>query len=121
MELMRNQNYGCIANISSINAQAGQVGQTNYCAAKATVISFTKALACESTFKNITVNCIAPGTAEMVGVVPEVLLLERALIESVFSKTKLLGKFECSRHRSVTNDLVHMVAALIMNLLSNLS
>ncbi|EER21934.1 transposase [Rickettsia endosymbiont of Ixodes scapularis] len=43
----------------------------------------------------------------------KILLLKRALIESVFSKIKLLGKFEHSRHRSVTNAFVHMVAALI--------
>ena len=35
----------------------------------------------------------------------KLLLLKRALIESVFSKIKLLGKFEHSRHRSVTNAL----------------
>ena len=66
---MRSQNYGRIVNISSINAQAGQVGQTNYCAAKAALIGFTKALARESASKNITVNCIAPGyiATEMVG------------------------------------------------------
>ncbi|MDD9334958.1 MAG: SDR family oxidoreductase [Rickettsiaceae bacterium] len=58
---MRNQNYGRIINISSINAQAGQIGQTNYSAAKAGIIGFTKALARESASKNITVNCIAPG------------------------------------------------------------
>jgi len=58
---MRNQNYGRIVNISSINAQAGQAGQTNYSSAKAGVIGFTKALARESASKNITVNCIAPG------------------------------------------------------------
>jgi acetoacetyl-CoA reductase len=70
---MRNQNYGRIVNISSINAQAGQIGQTNYCAAKAALIGFTKALARESVSKNITVNCIAPGyvRTEMVGLVPE--------------------------------------------------
>lgn len=58
---MRAQNYGRIINISSINAQLGQIGQTNYSAAKAGMIGFTKALARESVCKNITVNCIAPG------------------------------------------------------------
>jgi acetoacetyl-CoA reductase len=58
---MREQNYGRIINISSINAQVGQIGQTNYSAAKAGIIGFTKALARESASKGITVNCIAPG------------------------------------------------------------
>ena len=73
IEQMRNQDYGRIVNISSINAQAEQVGQTNYCAAKTAIIGFTKALARESASKNITVNCIAPGyiATEMIGAVPE--------------------------------------------------
>lgn len=58
---MRSQNYGRIVNISSVNAQTGQLGQTNYSAAKAGIIGFTKALARESASKSITVNCIAPG------------------------------------------------------------
>ncbi|CAF4679520.1 unnamed protein product [Rotaria sp. Silwood2] len=69
---MRQQNYGRIVNISSINALMGQVGQTNYSAAKAGIIGFTKALAKESALKNITVNCVAPGyiMTEMVKKVP---------------------------------------------------
>ena len=58
---MRDKKYGRIISISSINAQAGQVGQTNYSAAKAGIIGFTKALARESASKNITVNSVAPG------------------------------------------------------------
>jgi acetoacetyl-CoA reductase len=73
IEKMRNQNYGRIVNISSVNAQAGQVGQTNYSAAKAGIIGFTKALAREVASKNITVNAIAPGyiMTEMVAQVPQ--------------------------------------------------
>ena len=73
---MRKQNYGSIVNISSINAQSGQVGQTNYSAAKAGVIGFTKALARESATKNIAVNCIAPGyiMTDMVAKIPENIL-----------------------------------------------
>jgi acetoacetyl-CoA reductase len=61
---MRNNQYGRIVNISSINGLAGQAGQTNYAAAKAGVIGFTKSLAKESASKNITVNAIAPGYVE---------------------------------------------------------
>lgn len=55
---------------------------------------------------------------KLMSLIDKVLLLKRALIESVFAKIKLLGKFEHSRHRSVTNAFVHMVAALISYQLS---
>ncbi|TAM38569.1 MAG: SDR family oxidoreductase, partial [Rhodanobacter sp.] len=52
---------GRIVNVSSINGQKGQVGQSNYAAAKAGMIGFTKSLALESANKGITVNAVAPG------------------------------------------------------------
>lgn len=58
---MRDRSYGRIVNISSINAQKGQLGQANYSAAKAGMIGFTKALALESARKGITVNAVCPG------------------------------------------------------------
>jgi acetoacetyl-CoA reductase len=69
---MREREWGRIVNISSINGQKGQVGQTNYSAAKAGMIGFTKALALENARKGVTVNCIAPGyiDTEMVQAVP---------------------------------------------------
>jgi acetoacetyl-CoA reductase len=72
IEGMRARGYGRIVNISSINGQKGQMGQTNYSAAKAGVIGFTKALAQESAAKNITVNCVAPGyiDTDMMAAVP---------------------------------------------------
>jgi acetoacetyl-CoA reductase len=76
IEGMRNRNWGRIINVSSINGQKGQMGQTNYSAAKAGIIGFTKALAQETARKGITVNCIAPGyiDTEMVHAVPEKVL-----------------------------------------------
>jgi acetoacetyl-CoA reductase len=73
---MRERGFGRIINISSINGQKGQMGQTNYSAAKAGVIGFTKALAQEVAKKGITVNCIAPGyiDTDMVAAVPEKVL-----------------------------------------------
>ena len=70
---MIDRHYGRIINISSINAQKGQFGQTNYSAAKAGMHGFTKALAQEVARKGITVNTISPGyiATEMVMTVPE--------------------------------------------------
>ena len=69
---MRNRGFGRIILISSINGQKGQMGQTNYSAAKAGVIGFAKALAQENAAKGVTVNVIAPGyiATEMVKAVP---------------------------------------------------
>ncbi|GHU18897.1 beta-ketoacyl-ACP reductase [Alphaproteobacteria bacterium] len=58
---MREKRFGRIINLSSVNGLKGQVGQTNYSAAKAGILGFTKSLALESASKGITVNAIAPG------------------------------------------------------------
>jgi len=72
-EPMLAQKFGRIVNISSINGQAGQYGQVNYCAAKAGVIGMTKAMAQEGARFGITVNAVAPGyvATDMVAAVPE--------------------------------------------------
>jgi len=53
--------FGRIVNISSVNGQTGQFGQTNYSAAKAGVHGFTMALARECARKGVTVNTVSPG------------------------------------------------------------
>ena len=70
---MRQRKFGRVINISSINGQKGQFAQTNYSAAKAGDIGFTKALAQEGARVGITVNAICPGyiSTEMVMAVPE--------------------------------------------------
>jgi len=76
IESMREKNFGRIVNISSVNGQVGQFGQTNYSAAKAGVLGFTRALAQESAAKGVTVNAICPGyiNTEMVAkIAPDVL------------------------------------------------
>jgi acetoacetyl-CoA reductase len=72
IEGMRGRGFGRIVNISSINGQAGQIGQTNYAAAKAGLQGFTKALAQEGASRGVTVNAVAPGYVEtdMVRAVP---------------------------------------------------
>lgn len=89
---MREQKYGRIVNISSINGIAGQLGQTNYSAAKAGVIGFTKALAQEGARFGITVNAVAPGyvDTDMVAAVPA------DVLETIVAKIPVgrLGKAE---------------------------
>ena len=76
IEGMRARKFGRIINISSINGQKGQLGQTNYSAAKAGELGFTKALAQESAKSGVTVNAICPGyiATEMVKAVPKEVL-----------------------------------------------
>ena len=61
IEKMRAKKFGRIISISSINGLKGQVGQSNYSAAKAGIIGFSKAVALENANKGITVNVVAPG------------------------------------------------------------
>jgi acetoacetyl-CoA reductase len=78
---MRERNFGRIIVISSMNGQKGQIGQTNYSAAKAGEIGFIKALALENAKKGITVNAICPGYigTEMVQAVPKD-VLEKSIL-----------------------------------------
>lgn len=74
--LMKNKGHGRIINISSVNANKGQIGQVNYCAAKAGIQGFTRALALEGARYGITVNTISPGytdTNMMTKMKPEIL------------------------------------------------
>jgi acetoacetyl-CoA reductase len=76
IEGMRGRGFGRIVNIGSINGQKGQLGQSNYAAAKAGLIGFSKSVALENASKGITCNVIAPGyiRTEMVAAVPEPVL-----------------------------------------------
>jgi acetoacetyl-CoA reductase len=84
IEGMRARKFGRIVNISSINGQKGQMGQSNYSAAKAGELGFTKALAQESARSGITVNAICPGyiNTEMVQAVPKD-VLEKNIIPQI--------------------------------------
>jgi acetoacetyl-CoA reductase len=73
VEGMSDRGFGRIVNISSVNGQTGQFGQTNYSAAKAGMHGFTMALAREVARKGVTVNSVSPGYCRtaMVQAIPE--------------------------------------------------
>jgi acetoacetyl-CoA reductase len=78
---MRARNFGRIISISSINGRKGQFGQSNYSAAKAGLVGFSKAIALEGAAKGVTCNVIAPGyiNTEMVAAVPKEVLETKIL------------------------------------------
>lgn len=62
--LFKEQKYGKIVNVTSINGLRGKFGQTNYSASKAGIVGYTKALAKELGAFNVNVNAVAPGLIE---------------------------------------------------------
>jgi acetoacetyl-CoA reductase len=84
IEGMRSRSFGRVIVISSINGQKGQIGQTNYSAAKAGELGFTKALALETARLGITVNAICPGyihTEMLDAVSPEI--MEKSILPQI--------------------------------------
>jgi acetoacetyl-CoA reductase len=73
VDSMCERGHGRIVNISSVNGQTGQFGQTNYSAAKAGMHGFTMALAREVARKGVTVNSVSPGYCRtaLVSSIPE--------------------------------------------------
>jgi len=92
---------GRIISITSVVGAAGNPGQTNYAAAKAGIMGFTKALAREVGSRNITVNCVAPGFIDTD--------MTRALPEE--QRTALLGQIPLAR-LGQTEEIAHAVAFL---------
>jgi acetoacetyl-CoA reductase len=101
LEYMLDSGFGRVINISSINGQKGQFGQSNYAAAKAGMHGFTKALAQEVAKKGVTVNTISPGyiETEMIMAVPE------NIRQSIVAQIPV-GRF------GTPQDVAHVVAFL---------
>jgi 3-oxoacyl-[acyl-carrier protein] reductase len=89
---MMGKRYGKIINLSSIVGITGNAGQTNYAAAKAGIIGFSKALAKEVASRNITVNVVAPGfiTTDLTGKLSE----DQRIKLSDYIPMKKLGSVE---------------------------
>ena len=83
---MRENSFGRLIHISSVNGQKGQFGQTNYASTKSALIGFSKSLALESAIKGITSNVICPGyiNTEMVAAIREDIL--KSIIDTIPNK-----------------------------------
>ncbi|MGQ9684737.1 MAG: 3-oxoacyl-ACP reductase FabG [Thiobacillaceae bacterium] len=98
---MMKARHGRIIGIASVVGASGNAGQTNYAAAKAGMIGFTKSLAQEVGSRNITVNCVAPGFIDTD--------MTRALPEA--QRQKLLERIPLGR-LGAPEDIAHAVAFL---------
>ena len=119
---MRERKTGRIINISSITGFTGNIGQTNYVAAKSGIIGFTKALAREVARAGITVNAIAPGfiNTDMLKTIPE--NIKKQLLEQIpmgrFGEPEEVAKvavFLASEDASfITGAVIHVNGGLYM-------
>ena len=103
--IFREQQYGRIINLTSINGMRGKFGQSNYSAAKAGIIGLTKTVARELGNKGVTVNAVAPGLimTDMMAQMPE----EAKKISLNETVLKRLGEPE---------DVAHLISFLASDL-----
>jgi acetoacetyl-CoA reductase len=116
IENMRNFNKGKIVYISSVNGQKGQIGQTNYGAAKAGIIGFAKSLALENASKNINVNVICPGyvETEMVAKIDENILSK--IIDQVPQKRLAKTQEIADTVSFLIDEKSHYITGAVLNI-----
>ncbi len=119
---MMKQRFGRIINITSVVGVTGNAGQTNYCAAKAGLIGFSKALAAETASRGITVNALAPGfiatpmtdvltDAQRDGILRNVPLARLGTPAEIASAALFLASREASY---ITGQTLHVNGGLVM-------
>jgi 3-oxoacyl-[acyl-carrier protein] reductase len=122
-QIMLNQGYGNIINISSVVVDNGSPGQANYVASKAGIEGLTKVWAKEFSYKaNIRVNCISPGfiNTEMIKNIPEDITEEikkRILLKRLGEKEDIakLALFLASDDSSyITGEIIHINGGLVL-------
>ncbi|CAK0767538.1 Acetoacetyl-CoA reductase [Gammaproteobacteria bacterium] len=100
-EGMLKRGFGRIINISSVNGQRGQAGQTNYAAAKAGLHGFTMALAQEGATKGVTVNTVSPGYVAT----PMTQAMEPAVLDAIIAGIPM-------KRMGLPEEIAHAVAFL---------
>jgi 3-oxoacyl-[acyl-carrier protein] reductase len=122
MKSMMKARSGRIINIASVVGFMGNAGQTNYVAAKAGMVGFTKALAREVGSRNVTVNCVAPGfidtdmtkalsEEQIAKLVANVPLSRLGQVEDVAGAVLYLASPEASY---VTGNTIHVNGGMLM-------
>jgi 3-oxoacyl-[acyl-carrier protein] reductase len=120
---MLKAHWGRIINIGSVVGSMGNPGQTNYCAAKAGMIGFSKALALEVSSRNITVNTVAPGyvatdmthalTDEQRSAISEKIPMQKpGTVEDIAGTVLFLASPAASY---ITGQTIHVNGGLFMN------
>ncbi|MBV8467855.1 MAG: 3-oxoacyl-ACP reductase FabG [Burkholderiales bacterium] len=120
---MMKARWGRIISIASVVGAAGSGGQTNYAAAKAGMMGFTRSLAREVGSRNITVNCVAPGfiDTDMTAVLPEeykTKLLAQIALERLGQPQEIadaVGFLASDRASYITGNTLHVNGGMYMN------
>ena len=119
---MMKARFGRIINIASVVGVSGNSGQTNYSAAKAGIIGFTKSMAREVGSRNITVNCVAPGfidtdmtrsllEVQRAALIEQIALCRLGDVKDIANAAAFLAS---DRARYITGQTLHVNGGMLM-------